>query len=375
MITFTWEQIRRWRVAAHSLDQRAPRAEWLNVINRIGGLHAQMLSAAELSLWARVDGLQAEDVGHALWEDRTLVKSWMMRGTLYIADSKRYPLITAALSQTRLPHKKGAWLKYFKVTKEEIEAILDNIPKALDGNELTREALTDEIARLAKTPHLREALQSGWGALLKPAAAQGILCFGPNQGQHVTFARPDQWISGWQAHDPQESFLEMVRTYFYAYGPTTAKEFERWWGAEPRDVKAAIKQLGDELVEVDVEGWKALALASKVDEMASAPETLSVNLLPNFDPYTISVYLHREHLIDNAYNGRVYRPQAWISPVVLVNGWMSGIWSYEQKKSTLEVSIEWFEKPSSGIRYRAVAEAEKLAQFFGLPLDLKQVVD
>ena len=49
---------------------------------RLCGLHAQVLSSAGLSVWARVEDLDRQALRHALWEDRTLVKTWAMRGTL-----------------------------------------------------------------------------------------------------------------------------------------------------------------------------------------------------------------------------------------------------------------------------------------------------
>jgi hypothetical protein len=57
---------------------------------------------------------------------------------------------------------------------------------------MTREQLADGIAKRADNPNLRGVLLSGWGALLKPSAFRGDLCFGPNQGQNVTFGRQKQ---------------------------------------------------------------------------------------------------------------------------------------------------------------------------------------
>ena len=53
----------------------------LDVVGDLCGLHAQVMSSAELTLWARVDGLTREEVGELLWEHRHLVKTWAMRGT------------------------------------------------------------------------------------------------------------------------------------------------------------------------------------------------------------------------------------------------------------------------------------------------------
>src|SRR5918996_6073590 len=81
-IELTWPQALAWRMWRHHLTERAPREDMLEVAARIGGLHAQVMSSAELTLHARVEGLEREAVQQALWEDRSLVKLWAMRGTL-----------------------------------------------------------------------------------------------------------------------------------------------------------------------------------------------------------------------------------------------------------------------------------------------------
>lgn len=81
-----------WRSRRHHLDRRAPREELLAVASRIGGLHAQLMSSAELTLWARVEGLKAEDVASALWQQRTLFKTWAMRGTRHLLPTSEYGL-------------------------------------------------------------------------------------------------------------------------------------------------------------------------------------------------------------------------------------------------------------------------------------------
>ena len=64
----TWKQVRAWRLLRHRLDRRAPRAELLPVASRLCGVHAQLMSSAELTLWARVDALEPDAVASALWE-------------------------------------------------------------------------------------------------------------------------------------------------------------------------------------------------------------------------------------------------------------------------------------------------------------------
>jgi hypothetical protein len=65
-----------WRAARHHLDERFPAKAMLEVAGRIAGLHAQVLSSAELTLAARVEDLEPDAVRRALWEQRSLVRTW-----------------------------------------------------------------------------------------------------------------------------------------------------------------------------------------------------------------------------------------------------------------------------------------------------------
>jgi hypothetical protein len=101
MLKLSWPRVAAWRVRCHHLDQRAPAGSLLAVASRLCGLHAQVMSSAELTVWARVEGLDREAVRRALWEDRTLVKTWAMRGTLHLLPASELPLWHAALGTSR----------------------------------------------------------------------------------------------------------------------------------------------------------------------------------------------------------------------------------------------------------------------------------
>ena len=75
MISLKWHQVHAWRLAQHRLQQRAESQQLLDVVTHIGGVQAQLMSAPELALWARLDGLTVAGVEDALWRERSLVKT------------------------------------------------------------------------------------------------------------------------------------------------------------------------------------------------------------------------------------------------------------------------------------------------------------
>ena len=367
-----WAQVMAWRSARHHLDERVPAKAMLDVVADIAGLHAQVMSSAELTLAARVEGVAPDDVRRALWEERSLVKTWAMRGTLHLLPAAELPRWQAALS-TRRGWETGAWQRGFGVTLEELGRLNDAVAQALDGRLLTREELAAEVCRLTGSEELGDKLRESWGALLKPAAALGLLCFAPNQGQQVRFTRPDTWLGGWTEHDPDQAMAEVTRRFLAASGPVTREDFARWWGIpSPARGGRLLERLGSEVARVEVEGMAAYALAADLPGLAEAGGSRAVRLLPAFDQYVVTATLQAERLMPGPFKARVYRPQGWLSPVLLVGGRMDGTWRQEARGRRLLVTIEPFTgPPPAWARRAAEAEAERLAAFTGGELELR----
>jgi winged helix DNA-binding protein len=352
-----------WRTQRQHLAKRAPREDALDVVRDISGLHGQLTASAELTLWARVDGLERDAVSRALWEDRTLVKTWAMRGTLHFMRSDELGLWVGAQGALKERHHGGAWQRYYGLTREQADVMLDAIPVALDGRELTREELATEVARVTGIKGLDSKLKSGFGELLKPAAFRGDLCFAPGDGQRVRFARPDQWLGPWKKVETEVATLEVARRYLTRYGPANREALARWFGMpSPAEAGRWLKRLGDEAVEL---GDGVYMLATDLEPAHAAEPAGAVRLLPAFDHYVIAAPRDSDDVVTPEARPRVYRPQAWLSPVLLVDGRMLGVWSHERKGAAVEVEIEPFKKVAKPVRTAAEAEAASLAAFFG----------
>jgi hypothetical protein len=209
---FPWEQVALFRAQRHRLHRRAPRGAMLRVAGEICGLHAQVLSSAELSLWARVDQFAPAAVERALWSEGSLVKTWAMRGTLHLLPRAELPLFFGALS-TYTHFLKQHWLKYFGVTRDELEEVIAALAQTLPGRVLTREELAAEVARWTGSSKFGTVLRQSWGVMLKPAAFRGQLCFAESEGQRVRFTHPGavELLGG------EEALCEMARRYLAAY--------------------------------------------------------------------------------------------------------------------------------------------------------------
>ncbi|MGH2781414.1 MAG: DNA glycosylase AlkZ-like family protein, partial [Thermoleophilaceae bacterium] len=251
------------------------------------------------------------------------------------------------------------------------ETLIDAIGEALDGELLTREELGATVARNTGSPELEQKVQGSWGPYLKPASFHGRLCFGPNDGQRVRFTRPDNWLGrDLDGADPHAALREVTRRHLGAFGPAAREDLARWWGVQPAQGGRMLEALGDEVVAVDVEGTDGWMLRKHAAEAAAAEPVEVARLLPGFDMWTIGAARDAAALLDPAEKKRVYRNQGWISPVLLVDGRMEGVWRHEHRSRRRVVTLEPFGKLPKRARVELEAEAERLAAFLGGALEL-----
>lgn len=361
MRSLNWDQVRARRLARSYLAERAPAERLVEVVREVGGIHAQVTAAAELQLAARVEGITQADVRDALWERRELAKSWTLRGTLHLHPADELSLWTAA----RRAIAGEADLE--GESAELVEAVVEAIDQALRGRRLLREELADDVAH-AIGPAARERMASGWGYFLGDASVADRLCFGPPQGQKVTFVHPEDWFGPQREWEPREALREVARRYLAAYGPATHREFREWFTSrsfKPADAKAVFAEL--DLVEVDVERRKAWLLE---DEGPTQPAP-SVRLLPEYDVYVMG-FRERDEFVPAAVReqirahgkGRYEGPSA--TPFLLVDGVCAGVWRRRKTAKHIELTLEPARALTADERAGVEAEAERIGAFYGL---------
>src|SRR5262249_59855943 len=144
-----------------------------------------------------------------VWERRSLVKAYGIRGTLHLLPAAELPMWMAAMrARGALPT--ASQLAWMHLEPAQHDAIVTAIGEALDGRCLTREQLGDEVAsrvgswaRERLFPAFRE-MWPRWLGAIGGAAVAGLLCFGPNQGHRGTFGPPRQGLDGLEEVEPGE---------------------------------------------------------------------------------------------------------------------------------------------------------------------------
>ncbi|WP_328670010.1 winged helix DNA-binding domain-containing protein [Streptomyces sp. NBC_00322] len=304
------------------------------------GAHAQVLSAAELSLALRLDGgATRADVREALWSEGSLVKTYGPRGTVHLLAAADLPLWTGALSA--IPAGPSPMPADVRMTAEQTEQVVAAIGDALAGAELTIDELTEAI--VARTgswagDRVMDAFQDKWPRwrqVMHRAAHRGVLRFAPNRGRKATYTSPCV-----APMDGPAASAALVDRYLRAYGPATPTHFAKWLAAPKAWADGLFTSLADKgrIEEVVFEGspaWVASGDTGFPDERARG-----VRLLPYFDAYTIASQ-PRELLFPGvAYERALAGGQAGNFPVVLVDGTVAGVWHQRRSGRRIAVTVE-----------------------------------
>ena len=335
----SWRQVRRWRVRRQLLLDPGPDA--VAVASRLAGVHAQVASTAALIAGRRTG--RPAGLERLLRDDRALVRTWAARGTLHLLPAAELDHWTAALTardgRRRFP---PSFEREHGVTGAQLHAITDAVGAVLGAEPLTRAALAAAVADRLGDPALTGPLSTGWGALLKPAAARGLLCSGPAVDGAVTFVSPAAWLGRVLTPvDPDEAERWALLRFLAAHAPATPADAARWWGERPAPWKRVVRAAGDALAAVEVDGEAGYVVrAEDADELAAVPDggtdaADAPMLLPGFDPWVIAPHSHRVRAVPQDRAGEVSRTAGWISPVLVVDGRVAGVW--EHRRGVVEV--------------------------------------
>ena len=370
-LSTTWLRIASLRLDRQHLTKRLPARRLLDVVEDHVAIQAQVMSAAELQLNARLDGLRRDDVRDALWQKRTLVKTWAMRGALHLMTANGLWDFVAA-APTRGNWETGAWLRYFEITLDELRALMSAIEQVLDDKPRTRAELIAGVAeRTGKSGRsdLAAKLASGWGTFLKPPAARGHLCFGPDAGRNVTFVKPANWlgVKSPAPVDPKVATGRLAERFLRLFPGASREGVARWWGASPSRIRAGVAAARVPVAEIDIEGGTGWALVEDIAAIKRATEPVGVRLLPNFDAYVNDLPRRVAALLPVEHHERVHRVAGWVSPVVIVDGRVGGTWEIGGAKRGV-VEVIPFGRWRGGVRKELAVEVDRIAAFLDRPL-------
>ena len=352
-------EARRLRLRSQRLDARASTGV-ADIVRGIAAVQAQDTFAEVLAARVRGENVTAGDVEHARAEDRSVVRTWAMRGTLHLLPSEDVRWILRLVGPTMV-RKFRRRHQELGLTPQVYARAVEVMKQALgEHGALTRRQITERWAE-------RGLPGEGQGVphLLCRASLEGVICFGPTVGGQATHVLPDSWLG--DSSDVADPGAELARRYVSAYAPTTPEDFGTWSGLPAKEVRRAFESVADDLLKIDVDGtpmWMPKTHSGVLDEVLGG-ERRAIKMLGAFDPYLLG-YRTRDLGVGAELLKRVHPGGGIIRPTVLVDGRAVATWTRKRAGRKLSITVSPFESLSDEERVGIDREVGDIGRFLGV---------
>ena len=363
-LSVTAAQVRVLLTKAHRLDERAGE-DAVCAVAGLSGVQDSPPGAAAMVLHARAGGITSAVLERALTVDRTLVRTWAMRGAPYVVPTADLSVFTTGVLpvdekartnllvgvRQALDELSGGLDDYVAAAADAVREVLSG--QRLEINELGREVAErmgsalpehDRAAWKAEGPYAK-GQPLGEGVVhfcIRILTLQQLLCFAPRQGRTAPFVLLSEWLDGVPQLTGEAARRELARRFLRAYGPSTPAGLARWLGVAASDAPAWWNLIRDDRVRVDVDGSHRWLLVEDLQTLQASRggAITGVRLLPPRDPFL--QLPHREVLVaDRAQQRQLWRPLH--SPgALLLDGAIAGTWRGRKKSSRLEITVAPF---------------------------------
>jgi Winged helix DNA-binding domain len=249
----------------------------LGIAERLGALQGQDVRSLLWSLGVRLPGATVSGVQAAL-EERTVVRTWPMRGTLHLVPARDARWMVELMAG-RVDTAAASRQRELGVSPADLDRAADVLGAALTGGgRLTRAECVAALAE-AGVPVAGQAGYHVLGALARRAQ----LCLAPDVGTEQTFVLLEEWAPAGATPDRDEALATIATRYVRGHGPTSRRDLAGWTGLPLRDVDRGVTLAGASVSTVDVDGTELLVAPEMLDT-ADAPGHL---VLPGFDEYML----------------------------------------------------------------------------------------
>jgi hypothetical protein len=324
------------------------------VLSWLGAIQGQDYSGALWSIGLRLPHAARSDVEQA-FTDRTIVRSWLMRGTLHFAAAEdiRWMLKLTAPRNITGQRARDQQLGLDEKIYAHCYGVL---AEALQGGKiLTR---SETLAALEQAG-ISTQDQRGYH-ILKRAGQDCLLCFGPTRDKQQTFVLLDEWLPKTRELSREEALAKLARQYFRGRGPATLQDFIWWSGLLTSEARNGFESIKRELQHETIDGKEYWLL---LNDSVPEPYQHSVYLLPGFDEYILG-YKDRSAVLEPQYNQRICPGgNGMFISTVVIDGQVLGMWKRTVRKSVVEIATTPFNE-SNGISDADIEMAARKYQAF-----------
>lgn len=347
-------RLRNQRIAGAGFKRPGEVVAWL------GAVQAQDYLGALWALGLRMKTAREEAIEQAI-ADRTVVRTWPLRGTLHFVAPADVRWMLALLAP-RVIARQRARHQQLGLDQAVFDRSRDLLTRALEGGrQLTRDALRETLEAAGVDTSGQRGIH-----ILQRLALDGLLCFGAREGKQQTFVLLEEWVppAGTLARD--EALAELAGRYFNSHGPATVQDFTWWSGLTVAEARTGIELATPRLEREAVDGldyW--LSAAAPGTGPAADPASPAAWLLPPFDEYTVA-YKDRSAVLDPAHGG-VISGNGIFYPVIVLDGQVAGTWKRAFRKGSVVITLSPFVPLKKKARQAVAAAAERYGDFLGMP--------
>ena len=351
----TASEITRYRlhnqqIAAARLRQPAA------VVARMGAIQAQDYPGAKWSIGLRLPGSTDAVIERAI-ADRSLVRTWPMRGTLHFIAAADIRWMLELLTP-RVIAASGSRQKQLGLDDTIFNRCKEAFVQTLQGGAiLTR----DEMYQTLEGAGIPTDGQRGYHILWR-TAQDGLICFGPPEGKEQTFVLVEEWLPGAKRRERSDALAELSLRYFTGHGPATLHDFAWWANLSAAEAKTGLESVKDRLIHDTFDGKTYWMPPDTVTPPDAAPR---LYLLPGFDEYMLG-YRDRSAALDPAHAQKIVPGSNGVfMPTLVIDGRVAGIWKRAIRKNDVTVTAHPF-APITESEERAIEiVAHRYRQFLG----------
>ncbi len=363
MYEVTLERLAYHNLERHSLIDRAPAADAIRVVEDMCGLNAQGALNYNLSLWARVEGLDNRFIRDSI-RDKTLLRSWFMRNTVHIMTTRQAFVARPALRES-LVEEWNRWTVKTgsKMSPDSWMIHYDEVLAALADRPLSMGELLGRYSPAYEQP--RRVLSR----VVREMSLKGLVCNAESSGpwyhdSEQTYADVKRWVPGMTETEKNRARRSLMTDYLRAYGPATVQDYAYWTGMKVSAAREALRRIEPELAAVEASGQKGRLYVPResLRDLDHVEATPLVRMLPKFDALIMG---HRDktRFMDEATRRRVFLPTAEVAATVLVDGRVEGVWVMKKDGDAWNLSVELFKRLDEEHMDLLGGEAQSMKEF------------
>jgi hypothetical protein len=348
-------RLARLRAAKQLLHRPASARDPAELARSIAGAQAQDVYAGPLTFRSRNRSLTAADIKRARTEERSLLRTWVMRTTIHLipTDDWRWWLPLFEPGIEKWSRRRMTQLGLPEAKQERALAVVAGA--LADEGPLTRTEARERVARAG----IQLDSQTGMHLALT-AVVSGIACLGPDKGKTTCLVRREDWLGTAPPFDRDRALAELARRYLGGFGPATDRDFAYWSGLPLRDVRAGLESISGEIEEVEAGEERMLALRGSLPRLPPAGQ---VRLLGNFDTFLLG-WVDRGFSVSGEHAQHVKEGGGgWIRPVIVEDGIVVGGWRSKRVAGRLEVALNLPKAERERLGAKIEAEVADIARF------------